>query len=239
MRVITTTTYKDLELLTIASHTVIVIDVLRASSTIITALNNGCNSIIPATSPEKAYEVANILSREDYLLGGEQKCEKIKGFDLGNSPLEYVDNSLIKGKKLIFTSTNGIQGILKAEQAVGCYIGCLLNGKAVAELLANQNPPLVVLACAGTRGNTSLEDTIAAGQIIYYLKKLTSCEGDDFSNTALYTYLQAKDSLINYLNKSTAAQNLYRLGLGKDVQFCGRENVYTNIPQFKNKKVTI
>jgi 2-phosphosulfolactate phosphatase len=143
----------------LARRTVLVIDVLRASTTIVTALANGCAGIIPVASPEEARRRA---AREpDALIAGERRGEPLEGFDLGNSPREFTGER-IRGRTVIFTTSNGTRALLAARLAAAVGVAGFVNlGAAAAWALAGRRD--VVLACAGERGARSLEDLVCAG----------------------------------------------------------------------------
>lgn len=158
----------------------VVLDILRATTTITTALWHGCGGVIPVAEVDEARELAKAYPGR--LLGGERGSVKLPGFHLGNSPLEYTGD-VVAGRQVVLTTTNGTGTIkLAAQRAPEVLIGSLLNAAAVAgELLRTGDS--VLLACAGTRGNFSLEDTLGAGWII---KEVLDLRGDkDYSGRAL------------------------------------------------------
>lgn len=138
--------------------TCVVFDVLRATSSMITALANGTAEIFPA----KTIEEARALRKEmpDALLGGERHGERIEGFDLGNNPFEYA---ALAGKRIISTTTNGTIALRASERAGRVLVGALLNIAALRDELARTRPAEVLLVCAGTFETFALEDAIAAG----------------------------------------------------------------------------
>ncbi|RYD06277.1 hypothetical protein N752_05135 [Desulforamulus aquiferis] len=134
-------------------------DILRASSTISTALANGCKEVIPVIDVEDAFALARQLPEGSFILGGERGAIKVTGFHLGNSPLEYTA-SVVKDKTVIISTTNGTKAIRYAAGENGrVFIGSLLNCSSVAKALADLSKD-IVLVCAGTRGKFSLEDTL-------------------------------------------------------------------------------
>lgn len=146
--------------------TAVMIDVLRASSTIVTALHNGAKGVIPVADMGEASKIAQNMDSPNFLLCGEKDGEKIEGFDLGNSPLEY-GSGVVKGKTIILNTTNGTKALSRSSMAEMVMVGSFLNLKSVvAELKKHKD---VVLVCAGWRGRLSLEDLLCAGNIIYEL----------------------------------------------------------------------
>src|SRR5690554_3052027 len=144
-----------------AGKTVVVIDVLRASSTILTALANGCPEVIPVAEPKEAFALAEKYGRDQVLLGGEREARKIRGFDLGNSPDEY-GKEVVAGKKLIFTTTNGAKAFLEAGGAAEILVGAFLNISRVCSYLKKKKRE-IFLFCAGRKGRLALEDLFCAG----------------------------------------------------------------------------
>ena len=146
----------------LAGSVVIVIDLLRASSTICQALASGATCVMPFLEIEDARRAAAAFDRSRIVLGGERHGRVIEGFDLGNSPLEYSPIA-VAGKPLLFTTTNGTRAMLHARLARRTLIGCALNRQAIAAAVADE--PRVDILCAGTDGAVTGEDVLAAGAI--------------------------------------------------------------------------
>ena len=159
----------------IRGNTAIVIDVLRATSTIVEALKNGCRLVVPVETPEDAVNIKRSNQDESTILGGERKAVKITGFDYGNSPLEYNPKN-VKGKTLILCTTNGTQAILRARDASRILITALSNISASAIKAAEYGNDISII-CAGTKEKFSAEDVLAAGALIDRLEKLGSQSG--------------------------------------------------------------
>ena len=142
----------------LSATTCVVFDVLRATSSMITALAHGAAEIFPV----KTIEEARALRKEmpDALLGGERHGERIEGFDLGNNPFEYT---ALAGRRIISTTTNGTIALRACERAGRVLVGALLNLGALRDELARTKPAEVLLVCAGTFETFALEDAIAAG----------------------------------------------------------------------------
>jgi 2-phosphosulfolactate phosphatase len=207
--------------------TVIVIDVLRATSTMITALARGCSDIVPVETVLRAKE----LQRDGDLLGGERFCKKIPGFDLGNSPLEYLDAD-IAGKRIIMTTTNGTRGIQKACKAEHILAGSLLNGRACAGAAFDFRRDIVIV-CAGTQDVFSLEDGLCAGQIIEELKMLhgeKSFNVNDFGIAMHNSFLHVQSNLTEALFHCWNGNRLNKLGFGSDIRYCSQINVSEIVP---------
>ena len=143
---------------------VIVIDVLRASTTIITALQNGAKEIIPVATVEFGVKISGGMFGGQTLLGGERNTKKVEGFALGNSPLEY-SSEIVSGKTIILYTTNGSKAIVKAKFATNLFICSYLNLNTVAEQVVKSGEDFDVL-CAGKSNTFSLEDSVCAGRLI-------------------------------------------------------------------------
>jgi 2-phosphosulfolactate phosphatase len=215
----------------LAHKTVIVIDVLRATSTMITALSMGCRGIIPVETVLQAKE----LHKEGDLLGGERFCKKIPGFDYGNSPLEY-SNAAVAGKRMIMTTTNGTRGIQKACKAEHILAGALLNGKACAQTAADFRRD-VVIVCAGTQDAFSLEDGLCAGQIVEEIALLlgeANITVNDFGLVMRYGFLQVKSDIPETLLHCSNGKRLSKLGFIQDIRYCAQMNVLNIVPVMNN-----
>ncbi|MBC8205130.1 MAG: 2-phosphosulfolactate phosphatase, partial [FCB group bacterium] len=142
-------------------HTVIVIDVLRASTTISIALKNGAREVIPTVDVPSAIQLAENLSRDNLLLCGEREGRIIEGFDLGNSPIEYTADT-VNGKSLIFCSTNGSITISKTASAKGTVVAGFINAAACIDYIIGQNDKFLFI-CAGNKQQFCLEDVVCGG----------------------------------------------------------------------------
>jgi len=169
MKIHTLFSPQSVEELYFAGKTTVVIDVLRASTTILTALHNGAREVIPVNSLEFAMKVSGNAFGGQTLLGGERNTKKIEGFTLGNSPLEYTEE-MIRGKSVILFTSNGTSTIRKAKYSENLFICSFNNIEAIANHLQNLNVNIEIL-CSGSHGMFSMEDAVCAGNLIYLLKK--------------------------------------------------------------------
>ena len=144
--------------------TAVIIDILRASSTMITALQNGATRVIPCGTTEEAFRLREQSPNESIILGGERGGVKIQGFDYGNSPAEY-STAAVAGRTVVFTTTNGTKAILKASPAATILIGAFLNRAVIADRLLQERRD-THLICAGTDGIVTGEDVLFAGAIV-------------------------------------------------------------------------
>jgi 2-phosphosulfolactate phosphatase len=211
----------------VQDKTVVVVDILRATSCMCTAFAHGIKSITPFAKLEDCLA----MKGKDYLTAGERDGKKVEGFDLGNSPFEYMDEKL-KGKKIAFTTTNGTQAIARSTGAREVIIGSFLNLSAVTQyLLKGDNNVLVV--CAGWKGKVNLEDTLFAGAVIDILGD--HIEPDcDAPLAAQHLYRLAKNDLNGFLENSSHVKRLAKLNIHKDIQFCLTLNQYEALPILRN-----
>ncbi len=217
----------------------VVIDVLRATTSAVMALKNGCSSFIPITSVEEAREMSKRFEKGTALLGGAKRGVKVQDFDLGNSPDDYKEE-IVKGKDIIFTSSNGTKAMHQLQSARKVLIASFLNISAVFnELLTLNND--VLIACSGDFGVFSLGDAVCAGMIVDRLSETLS-EGLEKSDTAKVTqilYGVHKKDIRKMLFESEWGQYLVGLGLGKDIDTCAQIDITSIVPQFKNGIILI
>lgn len=211
---------------------VVVIDVLRATSAICAAFDNGIKSIIPVPTVEEAME----YKAKGFLVGAERKGQIVEGFDFGNSPFSYM-NPDFRGKEVVLSTTNGTKSIDVAKDAEMLVIGSFLNLDALCEWLAKQNKNVLCL-CSGWQDKFNLEDTICGGAITDYLiatGKFTSVE--DSSISAKYLYLSAKNNYFGFLKSSSHRSRLKKLNLNEDIKYCLTPNQTRVIPILKDGKL--
>jgi 2-phosphosulfolactate phosphatase len=203
---------------------VVIIDILRATSCMTTAFAHGIASITPFAKLEDCIA----MKTKGYFTAGERDGKKVDGFDLGNSPFEYMEEKL-KGKKIAFTTTNGTQAIAKAIDAREIIIGSFLNLSAVtSHLLKSNNNALLV--CAGWKGKVNLEDTLFAGAIVDKVRD--HIEPDcDAPLAAQHLYSIAKNDLAGFLKNASHVKRLAKLNIHKDVSFCMTADKYDVVPR--------
>jgi len=223
----------------LAGKLVVIIDVLRASSTIVTALANGCRGFIPILSPDKAKKKAQEFQNERVLLGGEREGIKIEGFDLGNSPREYK-RELAKGKTIIFSTTNGVKTLEMVKGAHRIIIGSFLNLQAVCDYCTNYKGDISII-CAGRKGKFSLEDTACAGMMINSLKDVFPGDHQeiDANLTAQLLYVKFGNNILEILRKSQHGRYLESIGLGEDLKFCSQLDLFHIVPIFRDGIISI
>ncbi|PKM81890.1 MAG: 2-phosphosulfolactate phosphatase [Firmicutes bacterium HGW-Firmicutes-14] len=229
---------KDLTPQKIYGKTVIVLDIFRCTSTIITALANGAAEVVPAFTPQEAL---SILARKDdrsTVSAGEFLGIKIEKFDLGNSPLEFTEEN-IGGKTVILATTNGTRAIRSCKPAKNIFIGSFLNLNSVCSRALGYHRD-TVLVCAGTRGNIALEDIMCAG---CYVGELVKAEPDmklsELARTFFYLYEYFKDNLYQMLRTCRSGIRLQKLGYQKDIDFCLQKNRYKIVPIYRHNTIKL
>lgn len=209
---------------------VVVIDMLRATSVIVTALSNGCRRVIPVLTVDEALHIAS-KDKNEYLLGGERKAVKIEGFNFSNSPLEYT-KEIVRGKSLIMTTTNGTRAIKGAEGAKNIFIGALINAAAVAQKLAEIGEDVAIVN-AGTYGQFSMDDFICSGYIIERIAEKAECELTDIAKTANYIYKMNPD-VISFIKHAAHYKRIMELNLKEDLDYCCKKDIIDKVPEYVN-----
>lgn len=220
----------------------VVIDVLRATSVITTALENGAREVVPVKTIEETQHLFAQMGAEATLRGGERHAVKIEGFDCGNSPLEYK-KKVVEGKTLVLTTTNGTCAINNVKGADEVVLACFRNAEAVAKHVLGRLPnPLdphrrenhgsrdVMIVCAGTEGRFSLDDGLCAGMLIDLLKRQTEVEVDDMGLLLNHYYNEHKTNLFGALSGCYHLKRLFTLGFYDDIKFCLEQNSSTTVP---------
>ncbi|QEC41448.1 2-phosphosulfolactate phosphatase [Pseudobacter ginsenosidimutans] len=216
---------------------VVIIDVLRATSTIATALYNGARCVIPVDSVARCIELGKNI---DSITAGERDGQIAEGLQYGNSPFEYPE-SFIKGKTLVLTTTNGTKLLHMAlERGAGEVItGSFPNLSSVCDYLlaSKQN---VILGCAAWKDKVNLEDTLFAGAVINRVQEHFSINCDS-SKLAATLYDAAKDDLYGFMHEKNAShyQRLTGFGLEKDIRYCLTPDVANVLPFYGDGKLTI
>ena len=216
----------------------VVVDVLRATSTIITSLNNGCKEVIPVVEIEEAMELSKNCEKDEYLLAGERDALKIEGFDLSNSPSEYI-RDVVEDKTIIFTTTNGTKAIRKAAGADEVILGALINARAISDYILSKGED-VVFICAGTEKKFSLDDIVTVGAIISRIVDGDiSFELDDFGFVCRHIYENYSGKLESAIENSHHYDVLKEAGYYDDIIYCLQEDVVSIVPEYVDGIVTV
>jgi 2-phosphosulfolactate phosphatase len=211
---------------------VVVIDVLRATSAMCAAFDNGILSIIPVPTIEEALE----YKKKGYLVGAERKGQIVEGFDFGNSPFSYMKEEF-RGKEVVLTTTNGTKSLEVAKEAETVVVGSFLNLTALSKWLSKQDKNVLCL-CSGWQDKFNLEDTICAGAISDFLISTGNFISiEDSSIAAKYLFLSAKDNYLGYLKSSSHRRRLKHLNLNEDIKYCLTPDQTDVIPILINGKL--
>jgi 2-phosphosulfolactate phosphatase len=218
----------------------VVIDVLRATSVITTALQHGAASVITCREVDEARRLSETVIPTP-LLCGERGCKPIDGFDLGNSPAEYTRDR-VRNRTLVLTTTNGTRAIAAAERMDEVLIGSFLNLSAVVDRLRDYRH--VHLVCAGTEGQVTLEDVLLAGAIVRRCQTLHGGKPADdasvlalelwrcwFPNEVAQDCLPAAGDLSRRFRETRGGRNLLKLGWDADLERCARIDSLSVVPR--------
>ncbi|MDX2195006.1 MAG: 2-phosphosulfolactate phosphatase [Cytophagales bacterium] len=211
---------------------VVVVDILRATSCMVTAMAHGVAGIVPVQSLDECREYQN----KGYICAAERDGKKIEGFELDNSPFSYMDSSL-RGKTIAVTTTNGTQAILKSKKAKNIFIGSFLNLKAISQqLLEISNPILVV--CSGWKGNFNIEDTLFAGALSYDMSQYIDLQ-QDAGIIAEQMYKLHSANLQTLVQQSSHCKRLSKLNIVKDIEYCLSFDRYQVVPEYKESIIKL
>ena len=238
MRVDLYFTPREVEPHRIVASTAVVIDVIRATTTMVTALANGARAIHPAASVREAVRRAAALDPDATLLCGERGGERVPGFDLGNSPREYAPER-IGGRELVMSTTNGTRAFLAAEGARTVMAASFLNLGAVVDSLASAEK--AVLICAGKEGRFSLDDALCGGHILLGLRAeglLPRSGGNDGARAAL-SLARSIDVNARGLAATAAGAALFGVGLEEDLAVCAQRDRHPLVPKMENRVIRI
>jgi 2-phosphosulfolactate phosphatase len=228
---------RDFEGRDLSETVCVVLDIFRATTSMVTAFDNGCREVIPVCTIEEAQMLAERLGPDDILLAGERKGIRIDSFHLGNSPLEFLPNK-VEGKRIIATTTNGTVAIKATEGAYRTLIGSFLNVDAVLQKVKGYNKD-VLIVCAGTDRNFSLEDALCAGLLVDAIWEDGDVTLTDAARAALMMYAEVSDVVDKAAANSTHGQYLYSIGFGEDVEACIRMNTIGVVPEYRDGRVSL
>ncbi|CAN5915625.1 2-phosphosulfolactate phosphatase family protein [soil metagenome] len=208
----------------------VVVDVLRATSSMVTAFAHGVQEIVPVSTLEEC----KALKKKGYLTAAERDGLKAEGFDLGNSPFSFM-TEVMAGQKLAITTTNGTHAIRLSLGADGVVVGAFLNITAMANYLKQLEKDVVVV-CAGWKGAFNLEDTLFAGALMEELQDTFQAESDA-ALAAWRLHESAKGDMLHYLSLSSHVRRLAKIQIIKDVEFCLQEDLYQVLPVWQEGRL--
>ena len=213
---------------------VVVIDILRATTSICVAFKTGVTRILPVATPEEA----QVFKDFDFVTAAERNAKKLDGFDLGNSPFEF-ENNLLKDRSIAITTTNGTKAIKLSKEAgaSAILIGSFLNITALSQYLEKLNNKSVILLCAGWKDKFNLEDTLFAGALVNRLENVFEIDCDA-ALASKNLFEMAKDQLIDFVRKSSHAK---RFGDHQsqfdDVAYCMQLDTVNLVPELKGEYI--
>lgn len=223
----------------ISDRVAVVIDVLRATSTMVEALANGARGVFPAATIDDAVRVVQNLGRETALLCGERRCLPVEGFDLGNSPAEFTAER-VASKLLVMTTTNGTQAVLASNGAREILIASFLNLEAVASELAAADDD-VAIVCAGRERRFALEDAVCAGALADRLRARLGrrYHGNDAADAARTLARRRGGELETLFRHTAAGRQLVEAGLEADLAACAAIDRHAIVPRVRDRQVVL
>ncbi len=221
-----------LPLFNLEDKIVVIIDVLRATSCMVTGFAHGISEILPVATLEESATYGLL----GYITAAERNGLKVDGFDLDNSPFSYMD-PVLRGKKICVTTTNGTKAVVLSSSAKKVIIGSFLNLKAVCDYLYIRGLDAILL-CAGWKGQVNAEDTLFAGAVVGHLKD-TFQIGNDSALIAENLYAMHKNHLGEFLKESSHYKRLNRLKIYKDIDFCLQHSLYDCLPRLEKNVLVV
>ena len=220
----------------------VVIDVLRATTTIATALHGGAEAVQAFSDFQKLMEVSDSWLPEKRLRAGERGGKQLEGSDLGNSPLDCTP-ATVAGKRLFLTTTNGTRALQRVENAPVVITAAMVNRQTVVDYLLSKQPKTVWLVGSGWQGTYSLEDTVCAGAIAQSLVKeglsLEALTGNDEVIDAIALYSQWQDKLLELFHLASHGKRLLGLNGHEDLKYCAQEDTLAVLPIQKEPGVLV
>jgi len=214
----------------------VVIDVLRATTTMATAIDAGAESVRAFSDIDLLLAQSESLSSEKRLRLGERGGKKVESCDMGNSPLDCTPE-VVKDKQLFISTTNGTRALQRVQNAEVVVTGAMINFGAVVDFLEQTKPENVWLVGSGWEGGYSLEDTICAGEIASRLISNYDIDmiGNDEVISTIALYQQWQHDLVKLFSLASHGQRLVRLNLVDDLEYCAQENIINTLPMQQGK----
>lgn len=226
----------------VAGRPVLVIDVLRTTTTMVTALGNGAKAVFPAATAADAIQLVNNLERDDILLAGEQGYQAIEGFHCGNSPLEMTPEK-VKDMTLVMATTNGSQALVAAQNGGPVFVGAVINFSAVAAAAkaAFEEVGELIILCGGRERRFALEDAYVAGRFAREIlpSRARGVEIDDAAIAALQLVRRYGERWKTAVNASAAARRLKELGMARDVAAATEVDKFDIVPLYAERQVKV
>jgi 2-phosphosulfolactate phosphatase len=219
----------------------VVIDVLRATSTIATALNAGAEAVQAFSDLDILMQASEAWLPEKRLRAGERGGAKVEGYEMGNSPLDCTPE-VVREKRLFISTTNGTRALQRVEQSSLVIAGTIINRQAAVRFLVEKQPETLWLLGSGWEGGYSLEDTVCAGAIAHSLMSQSAesvTVGNDEVIAAIALYEQWKNNLLELFHRSSHGQRLLRLGCDEDLKYCAQIDSLDIVPIQKEPGVLV
>jgi len=224
----------------IQGRVVLVLDVLRASTTVAVALANGAKAVIPFESSDEVVARAKQFERSDVLLAGERKMKTIPGFDLGNSPREYTPEA-VEGKTVLFTTTNGTVALVGLQGARDVIVASYVNYSPVSAMLraAARGAADITIVCAGRDRQFALEDAACAGRYTRGVtKRLANVRLNDAAQACCLIDKRYGDSLDRLFEDAEHGRALAEAGFGEDLAVCASVDAHPVVPIYQDRQIT-
>jgi 2-phosphosulfolactate phosphatase len=219
---------------------VLIVDVLRASTTVATALGNGAKTVIPLEGADEVIFRSKEFHRSQIILAGEQKMFPITGFDLGNSPQAFTAEA-VGGKTILITTTNGTRALLGVQGARDIVIASYVNFTAVLAMMkvaASSNTDIAII-CAGEEGSFTLEDAACAGRYVRAIpKRSDSIQVNDAASASVMIEKKYGDNIAKVFKESTHGQDLQAAGFGDDLAAAAEVDSYPVVPIYQDRQIT-
>jgi 2-phosphosulfolactate phosphatase len=219
---------------------VLIVDVLRASTTVATALGNGAKSVIPLEGPDDVITRSREFHRSQIVLAGEQRIYPITGFDLGNSPQAF-QAKVVEGKTILLTTTNGTRTLLGVQGARDIVIASYVNFTAVLAMMkvaARSNTDIAII-CAGEEGSFTLEDAACAGRYVRAIpKRADSVQVNDAASASVLIEKKYGENIAKLFKESTHGQALEAAGFGDDLAAAAEVDSYPVVPIYQERQIT-
>ena len=223
-----------------AGRLVAIVDVLRASTTVATALGNGARTVIPLEGADEVIFRSKEFTRSQILLAGEQKMHPITGFDIGNSPQAYT-KEVVEGKTILLTTTNGTKTLLGVQGARDIVIASYVNFTAVLAMmkLAARSDTDIAIICAGDEGSFTLEDAACAGRYVKAIpKRAGSVVSNDAASASVLIEKKYGDNIAKVFKESSHGQALESAGFGDDLAAAAEVDSYPVVPIWQDRQIT-
>jgi 2-phosphosulfolactate phosphatase len=224
---------------TVEGKAVVIIDVLRSSTSICAALTSGARGVIPTSGPGEAGEMWTKIGGDMAVLAGERHGVRIENFQLGNSPSEFTRET-VDGKFVIMTTTNGTALFSRTYTASPVISGALVNISAVAERVAHEDRNLII-ACCGREGHFSIEDTICGGMLVHLLmeRHRKKIDQNDASSLALLLYRTNEDSIRETIADGEHGRFLSSIGFADDVNTASAVDSTSVLPILQDGRLVV